>query len=320
MTAHGPSALWYATRGTGAMALVLLTASVVLGIGEVRAWRPGGAPRFAIAAMHRTVSLLAVALLGVHIGTTLLDPFPPIARPQRGRPVQDRLSPALARPRHRRVRPPGRAGDHEPRPPAARLPRMARSALAGLRVLAGRAGPRDRRRLRHPVDVDARAHDRVRRGRAGRARSAARRGGRASRAADRRERGRGARGARARRLAPARSAGARLGTPRRDAHRRAGRLLAAHPPRSRPACGPPGAPLRRDAGGTHPQRHRRRRHRRRRPAHATRRRPARRAPDPSRGAAAAGGRAAHGPQRGDARPRAATQRATAGGSRSSTTP
>ena len=76
---HGPSALWYATRGTGAMTLVLLTASVVLGIGEVRAWRPGGAPRFAIAAMHRTVSLLAVALLGVHIGTTLLDPFPPIA-------------------------------------------------------------------------------------------------------------------------------------------------------------------------------------------------------------------------------------------------
>ena len=79
MTAHGPSALWYATRGAGAMALVLLTASVVLGIGEVGAWRPGGAPRFTIAAMHRTVSLLAVALLGVHIGTTLLDPFPPIA-------------------------------------------------------------------------------------------------------------------------------------------------------------------------------------------------------------------------------------------------
>ena len=78
MTGHGPSALWYATRGTGAMALLLLTASVLLGIGEARAWRPAGTPRFAIAAMHRTVSLLAVALLAVHIGTTLLDPFPPI--------------------------------------------------------------------------------------------------------------------------------------------------------------------------------------------------------------------------------------------------
>jgi Ferric reductase like transmembrane component len=76
--AHGPSALWYATRGTGAIALVLLTASVVLGIGEVRAWRPAGTPRFAIAAMHRSVSLLAVALLAVHVVTTLLDPFPHI--------------------------------------------------------------------------------------------------------------------------------------------------------------------------------------------------------------------------------------------------
>jgi sulfoxide reductase heme-binding subunit YedZ len=78
MTGHGPSALWYATRGTGAITLLLLTASVVLGIGEVRAWRPAGTPRFAIAVMHRTVSLLAVALLIVHIATTLLDPFPPI--------------------------------------------------------------------------------------------------------------------------------------------------------------------------------------------------------------------------------------------------
>jgi sulfoxide reductase heme-binding subunit YedZ len=76
--AHGPSALWYATRGTGAITLVLLTISVVLGIGEVRTWRPAGAPRFAIAALHRTVSLLAVALLAVHVVTTVLDPFPHI--------------------------------------------------------------------------------------------------------------------------------------------------------------------------------------------------------------------------------------------------
>jgi sulfoxide reductase heme-binding subunit YedZ len=75
---HGPSALWYATRGSGAMTLLLLTASVVLGIGEVRRWRPGGAPRYAVAALHRTISLLALALLLVHIVTTLLDPFPRI--------------------------------------------------------------------------------------------------------------------------------------------------------------------------------------------------------------------------------------------------
>lgn len=78
VSAHGPSALWYATRGAGATTTVLLTASVVLGIGEERGWRPGGSPRYAIAAMHRTVSMLAMAMLAVHIVTTVLDPFPPI--------------------------------------------------------------------------------------------------------------------------------------------------------------------------------------------------------------------------------------------------
>lgn len=75
---HGPSPLWYATRGAGAMTLVLLTLSVVMGIAEVRRWQPAGAPRFAVAAGHRLVSLLALALLAVHVLTTLLDPFPPI--------------------------------------------------------------------------------------------------------------------------------------------------------------------------------------------------------------------------------------------------
>ena len=60
------------------MTLVLLTASVVLGIGEVRRWQPVGAPRFAVASLHRTISLLALVMLAVHIATTLLDPFPRI--------------------------------------------------------------------------------------------------------------------------------------------------------------------------------------------------------------------------------------------------
>lgn len=78
MSTHGPTALWYVTRGAGAMTLVLLTASVVLGIAELRAWRPAGASRFAVAAMHRTVSLLALAVLAVHIASTALDSFPHI--------------------------------------------------------------------------------------------------------------------------------------------------------------------------------------------------------------------------------------------------
>jgi hypothetical protein len=76
--AHGPSPLWYATRGTGAVTLLLLTASVVLGIAETRAWRFGGASLFAVSSLHRTLSLLALALLSIHIVTTLLDPFPHI--------------------------------------------------------------------------------------------------------------------------------------------------------------------------------------------------------------------------------------------------
>jgi hypothetical protein len=79
VAAHGPSALWYVTRGTGAVTLVLLSASVVLGILEIRAWRPLGASLFSVASLHRTLSLLAVALLAVHVTTTLLDPFPHIA-------------------------------------------------------------------------------------------------------------------------------------------------------------------------------------------------------------------------------------------------
>ena len=79
VVAHGPSAWWYVTRGAGAVTLVLLTASVVLGIAELRRWQPLGAPRFAVASLHRTVSLLAVAMLVVHIATTVVDPFPSIA-------------------------------------------------------------------------------------------------------------------------------------------------------------------------------------------------------------------------------------------------
>jgi methionine sulfoxide reductase heme-binding subunit len=76
--AHGPSPLWYATRGTGAVTLVLLTASVVLGIAATRGWRLSGGSLFTIGSLHRTLSLLAVSLLAVHIVTTLLDPFPHI--------------------------------------------------------------------------------------------------------------------------------------------------------------------------------------------------------------------------------------------------
>jgi sulfoxide reductase heme-binding subunit YedZ len=68
-------ALWYLGRGTGVVSLVLLTVVVALGIAS-RSGRPAfGLPRFAVAAVHRNASLLAVSLLAVHVVTLLFDPY-----------------------------------------------------------------------------------------------------------------------------------------------------------------------------------------------------------------------------------------------------
>jgi predicted ferric reductase len=70
--------LWYVTRATGLVALVLLTASVALGLlSSVRYERPGW-PRFLTAGLHRNVSLLALVFTGIHIVTTLADSYAPI--------------------------------------------------------------------------------------------------------------------------------------------------------------------------------------------------------------------------------------------------
>ena len=67
--------LWFASRGTGVVALVLLTVVVVLGVAVNRKGRLPGLPRFAVTSLHRAVSLLSVAFLAVHIGTAIADPF-----------------------------------------------------------------------------------------------------------------------------------------------------------------------------------------------------------------------------------------------------
>ncbi|HWC86912.1 MAG TPA: ferric reductase-like transmembrane domain-containing protein [Solirubrobacteraceae bacterium] len=71
----GPSAYWYLTRSTGTMALILLTLAVVLGVIDVERYATARLPRFVVDGMHRTVSLLAVAFLLVHIVTAALDSF-----------------------------------------------------------------------------------------------------------------------------------------------------------------------------------------------------------------------------------------------------
>jgi len=75
----GPSVLWYTTRATGIVALVLLTGTVVLGvIGTARMASPRW-PRIVTSGLHRNLALTATALVGVHVLTTVLDPFASIS-------------------------------------------------------------------------------------------------------------------------------------------------------------------------------------------------------------------------------------------------
>jgi sulfoxide reductase heme-binding subunit YedZ len=67
--------LWYAGRGTGLVALLLLTLAVVGGI-AARSGRPAlGLPRFAVSILHRNVSLMAICFVGVHVFTLLFDRY-----------------------------------------------------------------------------------------------------------------------------------------------------------------------------------------------------------------------------------------------------
>jgi sulfoxide reductase heme-binding subunit YedZ len=68
-------ATWYLTRSTGAVSLLLLTVAVVLGVVDVRRWSSERWPRFVIDSLHRTLALLAVCFLAVHILTSVLDGF-----------------------------------------------------------------------------------------------------------------------------------------------------------------------------------------------------------------------------------------------------
>jgi len=72
------SALWYLTRGAGLVSLVLLTASVVLGILQVQRWAGEGWPRMVIAGLHKNISLLVLVFLSLHIVTAVADGFAPI--------------------------------------------------------------------------------------------------------------------------------------------------------------------------------------------------------------------------------------------------
>lgn len=76
--AAGGSAYWFLTRGTGTVALLLLTLVVIMGILEVSRFSSETWPRFLIDAVHRRLAMLTVVFLGIHIITAVLDSFAPI--------------------------------------------------------------------------------------------------------------------------------------------------------------------------------------------------------------------------------------------------
>ena len=67
--------LWFATRGAGAVSLLMFTASTSLGLVTVARFQAAGWPRFFNYEMHRRVSLLSIVFLAVHVLTAVLDPF-----------------------------------------------------------------------------------------------------------------------------------------------------------------------------------------------------------------------------------------------------
>jgi predicted ferric reductase len=75
----GPSFYWYLTRSTGAVALLLLSLAIALGVVDVQRWSSPRWPRFVVDSLHRNVSLLAMVFLVLHILTSVLDSFAPIS-------------------------------------------------------------------------------------------------------------------------------------------------------------------------------------------------------------------------------------------------
>jgi sulfoxide reductase heme-binding subunit YedZ len=73
--------MWAFGRASGIVSLVLFTVVVVLGVVS-RSGRPlGRLPRFSVALLHRSTSLMALTFLVLHVGTLMLDPHAKLVLP-----------------------------------------------------------------------------------------------------------------------------------------------------------------------------------------------------------------------------------------------
>jgi sulfoxide reductase heme-binding subunit YedZ len=67
--------LWYTTRASGIVSLVLLTLTMVLGLTTTSRARSRNWPGFAQQEIHRRISILAVVFLAIHVLTSILDTY-----------------------------------------------------------------------------------------------------------------------------------------------------------------------------------------------------------------------------------------------------
>jgi sulfoxide reductase heme-binding subunit YedZ len=73
--------LWYTTRASGIVTLILLTLTMVLGLVTTNRAQARGWPGFAQQEIHRRISILAVIFLTIHVLTSILDAFVNIGWP-----------------------------------------------------------------------------------------------------------------------------------------------------------------------------------------------------------------------------------------------
>jgi predicted ferric reductase len=72
---NSSTALWYVSRATGAVSLLLLTAVMLLGILVTRKTKLPGMPSFAVSGLHRNLSLLSTAFVTVHVLSAIADGY-----------------------------------------------------------------------------------------------------------------------------------------------------------------------------------------------------------------------------------------------------
>ena len=122
-------ALWALGRGTGIVALVMFTITLVLGIVTRSGRSVAGLGRFGVADLHRTAALTGVGLVAVHVGSLLLRPVRPAPPGRRGLPVPRQLPAALAGPGHPGPRPARRRDRGQPAAAPGRPARLQVRAL-----------------------------------------------------------------------------------------------------------------------------------------------------------------------------------------------